>query len=58
MKKLLIRLLRDEYAGSSVEWILVTGASFLLFSALAYSISTIIAYIFTRSEIIISTPFG
>ena len=58
MFRLLRRLFEDEYAGSTVEWLLVSTASVLMFSAIAQGINLIIWYLFTRGAIVISTPFG
>lgn len=48
----------EEGAGSTVEWLLVACASLILFSAVASLINILINVIFTRTALIISTPFG
>lgn len=57
-KHLLRRLLAEDSAGSTVEWLLVACASLILFSAGATLINVLINVIFTRIALIISTPFG
>lgn len=48
----------SQSAGSTVEWLLVSGASLILFSTLALLINTMISFIFTRTAVVICTPFG
>lgn len=48
----------EEGAGSTLEWLLVACASLILFSAVASLINILINVIFTRTALIISTPFG
>lgn len=48
----------DEQAGSTVEWLLVSCASVILFASLSFLINIMINFIFTRTALIISTPFG
>jgi hypothetical protein len=48
----------NETAGSTTEWLLVAGASALLFGTMSMLLNLMISYIFTRSAIVIATPFG
>ncbi|MHC4887666.1 MAG: hypothetical protein ACYTGH_21515 [Planctomycetota bacterium] len=52
------RLAVNETAGSTTEWLLVAGASALLFGTMSMLLNLMISYIFTRSAIVIATPFG
>ncbi|MHC4871441.1 MAG: hypothetical protein ACYTFY_06325 [Planctomycetota bacterium] len=52
------RLAVDETAGSTTEWLLVSGVSMLLFGTIGMIVNLMISYIFIRSAIVVATPFG
>jgi hypothetical protein len=58
MSDFLRKLEVDETAGSTVEWLLVAGTSAFLFGTIASIINLMISAIFTRTAIVIVTPFG
>lgn len=58
MVAFLRRLARNETAGSTVEWLLVATASVVLFATLSTLINLMISFIFTRTAIVITSPFG
>jgi hypothetical protein len=50
--------LASDETGTTVEWLLVTGVTTMVSVAVGWGATVMLAYIFSRTALVIALPFG
>lgn len=58
MKRTLQKILTDERATSTAEWLLVVGVAIIVAYSTDLAVQTMISHIFTRTAVVIASPAG